>query len=92
MAALNCWEQHAVGQPGDGVVVGQPLQLGLVLTQLAVTQRQQALLAVELGDEQAEQAGGGQGKQEQRRGKQIERRPAAAARPPVARGRPARPR
>ncbi|MNH29252.1 hypothetical protein D3C79_894730 [compost metagenome] len=59
-------EQHAVGQAGDGVVVGQPLKLRLGAAQFSIALLQLALLAVDQGQEQAGQARTGQGEPEQR--------------------------
>ena len=64
-------EQHPVGQTGDGVVMRQAFQLRLRTLQLAVTLPQLALLAVDLCDEQAEQAAASQSEPEQRRVEQA---------------------
>ncbi|MCY1448940.1 hypothetical protein D9M71_656540 [compost metagenome] len=56
---------QAVGQAGDRIEMRQALQLRLGQLEFTVTQVDQVVAAVELGDEHAEQAGAGQGKQEQ---------------------------
>ncbi|MNJ46305.1 hypothetical protein D3C77_414330 [compost metagenome] len=75
-AAQALLEQQSIGQAGDGVVVRQPFKLRLGLLELAIAHIDQVVAAVELGDEQAEQPGAGQGEQEQRRCEQAHRRPA----------------